>query len=89
MNALNLTLLILAAAAGAGGVAAYFKRGEGKATIDLLKTQIESYKDTEMRNVAQIKELQAIVITKDTTIAEQRQTIKSMVKEFKEYKNAS
>lgn len=87
MNWINTLLALLAAAVGAGGVAAYFKRGEGKATIDLLKTQIESYKDTEIRHLKQIAELQATIDSCNKTISEQRSTMRSMVKEFKEYKN--
>lgn len=87
MNWLNVLILILAAAIGAGGVAAYFKKGEGKATIELLKTQIDSYKDTEARHVSQITELQASLNSANKTISDQRNTIRDMTKAFKEYKD--
>jgi hypothetical protein len=87
MTTINLILIVLAASVGAGGVAAYFKKGEGKATIELLKTQIASYKDTEARLIAEAKAMTADNLSKDKLIAEQRNTIKAMVREFKEYKD--
>lgn len=89
MSVLNLILIILAASVGAGGVAAYFKKGEGKATIELLKTQIQSYKDTEVRLMTENTNLKTDNLAKDKTITEQRNTIKTMVQEFREYKDGA
>lgn len=74
-------------AVAAGGLAAWYKRSEGKNTIDLLKTNIEAYKTSEAQHLQQIVELQAEVKARDRTITELRATMRNMVKEFKEYKN--
>lgn len=87
MNLLSFILGILGITAAAGGLSAYYKRGEGKETVELLKTQVQVFKDNEEVHLRQIAELKAIVDSRDKTIVEQRSTIKTMVKEFKEYKN--
>ncbi len=66
----------LALAAAAGGTTAYFSRGRGKATIDLLQTNIEAYKDSEKIKDAQILYLKGQVVAKDETINNLNQLLK-------------
>lgn len=89
MNYIQLILAGLTIAGVAGGTAAWFKRGEGKSTLQLAESTIAIYKERETAHLQQIAELIAANSTKDKVITEQRSTIKAMVKEFKEYKNGS
>lgn len=87
MNYIEIVIGVLGIAAAAGGVAAWFKRGEGQDSLVLARGNIVMYKDREHLYLQQIADLKASNIAKDQTILEQRSTIKTMVKEFKDYKN--
>lgn len=61
-------LAILAITVAAGGTTAYFNRGRGKATIDLLQANIDAYKDSEKLKDARIVYLEGQLVIKDETI---------------------
>ncbi len=63
-----LILAILAVVGAAGITTAYFSRGRGKATIDLLQTNIEAYKDSDKLKAARILYLEGQLVVKDETI---------------------
>lgn len=64
----TLILVILAVAAAAGGIAAYFRRSAGLGTIKLLQTNIDAYKDSEKLKDARIAYLEGQLVVKDETI---------------------
>lgn len=89
MNYPTLLLAILGLAAAGGAATAWWKRSEGTNTIDLLKTNIESYKISESQHLQRIAELEATMKSKDKALSDARMTLRTIVKEFKEYKNGN
>lgn len=59
------TLAIIVAA---GGITAYYKRSAGMETMQLLKTNIEAYKDSEKLKDQRIVYLEGQLVVKDETI---------------------
>ena len=82
-------LAILGLVAAGGAATAWWKRSEGQNTIDLLKTNIASYQITEKQQLTEIETLNATLRERDNTIKELRSTVKTMVKEFKDFKDGS
>lgn len=74
MSLPTLILAILAVAAAAGGVTAYYKRSAGKETISLLQTNIQAYKDAEALKDQEIAYLKGQVYSKDKTIKKLSET---------------
>lgn len=68
MNIPTLVLAALGFALAAGGIAAWFSRGRGQGTIDLLQTNIQAYKDAEKLKDEQITYLRGQLVIKDETI---------------------
>lgn len=89
MNYIEIVTGALIIAGVAGSLAAWYKRSEGKDSLELAQGTISLYKDREAAYVQQVTELTATNLAKDATILELRNTIKTMVKEFKDYKNGS
>lgn len=87
MNYIEVVGLALTVAASAGGIAAWYKRSEGKDTITLAQSAVQLYKDKEAVYLQQIADLTASNLAKDASIKRQQDVIKTMVKEFKDYKN--
>lgn len=68
---MQLPIIILAVIGIIGAAAvttAYFSRGRGKATIDLLQTNIDAYKDSEKLKDTRITYLEGQLVVKDETI---------------------
>ena len=82
-------LAVLGLVAAGGAATAWWKRSEGMTTISLLKTNITSYEISEKQHLQRITELEATIAAKDKALAEMRSTLKTVVKEFKEYKNGN
>lgn len=74
MNYISVILSILGLVALAGTATAYFKRSAGMGTIELLRTNIEAYKDSEKLKDQRIAYLEGQLVIKD-------ETIKRLVKE--------
>lgn len=87
MNYASVILAILGLAGAGGAATAWWKRSEGQNTINLLKTNISSYETSEKQHLIKIDTLETILGERDNTIKELRTTLRTMVKEFKEYKN--
>lgn len=85
----SLILAILGLAGAGGAATAWWKRSEGQNTINLLKTNIASYETSEKQHLTEIETLKATLVERDNTIKELRTTIRTMVKEFKEYRNGN
>lgn len=64
----SLVLAGIAIAGAAGALTAYFLRGRGKETIELLETNISAYKDSEKLKNQRIAYLEGQIIIKDETI---------------------
>lgn len=89
MDYVTIAIGALGIAAAAGGLAAWYKRSEGKDSLELAQSTIAMYKDREATYLQQIAELTTAGVAKDASIRRQQDAIKTMVKEFKDYKNAS
>lgn len=89
MNYIEIILGTLGVAAAAGGLAAWYKRSEGKDTVTLAQSAVQLYKDKEAVYIQQIAELNQAISLKNDSIKRQQDVIKTMVKEFKDYKNGN
>lgn len=68
MESSEIILAVLGVVAAAGGVAAYYTRGRGVGTIDLLQKNIDAYKDSEKLKDQRIAYLEGQLVIKDETI---------------------
>lgn len=68
MDIPQIIVAVVAVAAAAGGIAAYFSRSQGTNTIKLLQTNIDAYKDSEKLKDARIFYLEGQLTVKDETI---------------------
>lgn len=89
MDLPTLITAIIGISVAAGAVTAFYKRSEGTNTIDLLKTNVMSYEISEKQHLAQIALLESRVKDMDKALAESRSTLKTVIKEFKEYKDGN
>lgn len=87
MSYLQFILAGLTIAGLAGGTAAWFKRSAGTSALSLAQSTISIYKEREATHLQQINELVIQNAAKDKTIIELRATIRTMVREFKDYKS--
>lgn len=89
MNYLTIIIGVFGLVGIAGGLAAWYKRSEGKDSLELAQTSIQMYKDRELIYVQKAAEQVAIIEAQNKTVLELRTTIKTMIKEFKDYKNGN
>lgn len=68
METSEVILAVIAIAAAAGGVTAYYKRSAGVESIRLLQINIQSYKDSEKLKDQRIAYLEGQLVIKDETI---------------------
>lgn len=68
MDYFKIISAVLAIALTAGGIAAWFRRGQGSETIKLLQINIQSYKDAEKLRDQRISYLEGQLLVKDETI---------------------
>lgn len=69
MDLPTIILAILAVAVAAGGVTAYYRRSEGKETIDLLQVNNSALKDENSTLKNRVIYLQGVIDEKDRVIS--------------------